>query len=91
MDRDLSCLATFGGVGEETVFEHETCLEFALHDCEEFCGARVGVRGVHGARVEEADGGGDALVYEDGEIVLVGEDEAAALAERICAGAVVED
>ena len=74
----------------EAVLEDHTRVDLALDEGQEFCRARVGVRRVHRARVEEDDGGADVLVGQDGECLDVGGTDAAALARR-CSSVEVED
>lgn len=49
-----------------------------MDDGEEFVGARVPVRGVEAAGIDETDGGGEAGGGEGGEVVYRGEEDGAA-------------
>lgn len=68
-----------GGVFEESVLHHEADFELAFDDGEEFGGARVGVRGVHAAGLDEGYCAGDSFADEEGEVGLVGNKNAAAV------------
>ena len=72
----------FGGVFEQPVFHHEADFELAFDDGEEFGGARVGVRGVHAAGFDEGYCAGDSFADEEGEVDLVGDEDAAAIASN---------
>lgn len=63
-----------GDRGGEAVFEDEARFDVgALGDGEDLRGARVHVRGVHAAGLEEADGGGEVEADEGGEFLAGGE------------------
>lgn len=88
---DLRRESARSGVREESILEHEARLEGSVDDGEPFRSARVGVRAVHAAGVEDCDGGGDSLFDEDGEVVLISEDEEAAFSLRLDFLVEVED
>ena len=70
----------FGRVFEQPVLHHEADFELAFDYGEELGGARVGVRGVHAAGLDEGDGAGDAFAVEEGEVGFIGDEDAAAVA-----------
>lgn len=80
VERERQRVDFFRGVAEETVLHHEADFELAFDDCEQFGGARVGVRGVHAAGLDESYGAGDSFADEEGEVGFVGDEDAAAVA-----------